>query len=85
MGERTFPLETSTAKWETQTSLREFPEDALLEKLLTKPQLAEWLGVSQSYINKLMALGDIPYVKFGRTVRFQQVKILAWLQRRSKP
>lgn len=59
--------------------------DSIFEKFLTKKQLCQKLGVSLAFIDKLMANGEIPYLKIGKAVRFQQEKVLAWLQKRSRP
>ena len=59
--------------------------EKFFERLLTKKQLADLLEISTSYIDKLMALGEIPYLKIGKAVRFRQTEVLAWLQRRRKP
>jgi excisionase family DNA binding protein len=59
--------------------------DLIFDKLFTKKQLCEKLDVSLAFIDKLMANGEIPYIKIGKAVRFQQEKILVWLQRKSKP
>ncbi len=59
--------------------------EKFFERLLTKKQLADLLEISTSYIDKLMALGEIPYLKIGKAVRFRQTEVLVWLQRRRKP
>jgi len=38
--------------------------------LLSKPELAERLGVTVRSVDTWMANGHIPYLKIGRTVRF---------------
>lgn len=58
------------------------PEDVVFESCITKNELARTLGVSISLINRLMAEGEIPYLKLGRSVRFQTKDIFAWFQRR---
>lgn len=59
--------------------------EKFFDKLLTKRQLADLLGISVSYIDKLMTLGEVPYFKIGKAVRFRHSEVLAWLQRRRKP
>lgn len=58
--------------------------EAFFEKLLTKRQLADLMEISTGYIDKLMALGEIPYFKIGKAVRFRQTEVLVWLQRRRR-
>jgi excisionase family DNA binding protein len=57
----------------------------VFEKLLTRNQLAERLGVSPSFISKMMNVEDLPYVKLGRAVRFRVWEVAVWLQKRSRP
>lgn len=52
------------------------------ENLVTKKQLAQHLGFSESYINKLMTLG-LPRMKLGRAVRFRISEVMTWLERRN--
>ena len=49
---------------------------------LTKEQVARAVGISISYINKLISSGKIPYIKIGRSIRFLEVDIQLWLQKR---
>lgn len=52
------------------------------EVLITKKELMVALGVSNSFINKLMAYEGLPYFKIGRAVRFRISEISLWLQQR---
>lgn len=49
---------------------------------LTKEQVARAIGISISYINKLISSGKIPYIKIGRSIRFLEADIQLWLQKR---
>ena len=49
---------------------------------LTKEELARTVGISISYINKLISHGKIPYIKIGRSIRFLEADIQLWLQKR---
>jgi excisionase family DNA binding protein len=53
------------------------------ENYIDKNELAKKLSVSISYINKLMKLHRIRFVKFGRAVRFKYSDVVADLQKRS--
>ncbi len=57
----------------------------LFEKLLTREQLADLLGVSPSFISKLMANEGLPRVKLGKAVRFRIGEVAVWLQSRRRP
>jgi len=57
----------------------------ICEQLLTKPQLADRLSLSQSFISELMKDEGLPYIKIGRAVRFKTSEVVAWLQKRRRP
>ena len=52
-----------------------------MDELLTKQQLAEWLGIRVSTLNTWMAQRRIPYIKLagGNLVRFKPSDIESWL------
>lgn len=47
--------------------------------LITKNDLATKLNVSQMTINRFMKRG-MPYIKVGKQVRFDEGKVMAWIQ-----
>lgn len=52
-------------------------------KLLKLEQAAQYLGFSESYLRRLKAKGEIPYVPIGRRgVRFNIASLDAWIERR---
>jgi excisionase family DNA binding protein len=55
----------------------------MMDRLLTYQELAELLHLSIRYIAKLVNLGQIPFVKIGRSVRFNPIQISLWLEGRS--
>jgi excisionase family DNA binding protein len=55
------------------------------DNLLTREQLAEKFGLSPSFISKMMAKEDLPYLKIGRAVRFRVSEVVIWLQTRRRP
>lgn len=54
-------------------------------ELLTKRQVADALKLSVSMINKLLASGELPYRRIGRSIRFVRSEIMAFLNRRKFP
>lgn len=54
-----------------------------MENLLTKKDVATLLNLSVSMINKLMTKG-LPYIKIGKSVRFDEESILNWIKERGK-
>jgi excisionase family DNA binding protein len=54
-----------------------------VEKLLTYHEVAILLHLSVRYIAKLVSLGQIPFIKIGRSVRFNPTQIDQWIERRS--
>jgi excisionase family DNA binding protein len=55
------------------------------ENLITKKELVTALGISSSFISKLMASGELPYFKIGRAVRFRISEISEWLEKYRVP
>lgn len=51
-----------------------------IHRLLTKPQLAEYLRVSCRKLELMMARGQLPHVRIGRSVRFDLTEVLASLK-----
>lgn len=52
---------------------------ATTDHLLTTEQLAEYLGLSESFVRKSVHARRIPFVKVGAAVRFRRGEIDAWL------
>ena len=51
-------------------------------ELITKNQLAKRVGVTPRTIESWMRLGHVPYIKIGRSVRFDEEDVLRSLKRR---
>jgi excisionase family DNA binding protein len=56
----------------------------IFENLLDKKSLADFLGVSESLINKMIRQGTIPHFKVGKLVRFDRAEVSAFLKQRRK-
>jgi len=54
-----------------------------MNKLLTPQEVADLLSVRQSTIYQWTHQGYIPHVKLGKFVRFNQDKVMEWVERRS--
>lgn len=52
------------------------------EEFLTKKELAELLKVTIRTVDRLCVKENLPYVKFGRNVRFEKSKVLEWIKER---
>lgn len=48
-------------------------------RVLTCAQVAELLGVSKARVYRMAREGDLPAVRYGRSVRFLEAHILIWL------
>jgi excisionase family DNA binding protein len=57
----------------------------IFERLMSREEVARHLGVSPSFISKLMALEGLPYVQIGRAVRFDLNEVKKWLSLRRRP
>jgi excisionase family DNA binding protein len=53
------------------------------KELLTAKETAEFLGLAEITIYKMTYRKQIPYVKLGRTKRFEKSKILEWIDKNS--
>ncbi len=53
-----------------------------MKPLLTVPQVAEFLGVSVAFVKKYSAERAIPTIKVGRTSRFREEDIIAYVEKR---
>lgn len=50
------------------------------DRLLTAEEVAEILGMRVDYIYALSRRGQIPHLRFGRTLRYRAEAIDAWLR-----
>ncbi len=55
------------------------------EAILDVPGVARYLGVTSQRVYDAVALGEMPYFKVGRYVRFKRSKIDAWIESQSVP
>ena len=51
-----------------------------LPKLVTADEVSESLGLSRWRVYELAREGIIPHVRIGRSMRFDEAKIRAWLE-----
>jgi len=52
--------------------------------LLTYTELAKELSMSVRYIQKCVKYQNLPYVRFGRAIRFDPIKITEWVNSRNQ-
>lgn len=50
--------------------------------MLTAAQTATLLGLSRTKIYEMLAAGELPVVRFGRSVRVHRARLLAMLDKR---
>lgn len=53
--------------------------------LIDRGELARLLGVSPSFISKMMVEEGLPYFKIGRAVRYDVKSVKSWLLERKMP
>jgi len=51
-------------------------------QLLSYKQASQYLSLSVPYLRRLKAKGEIPFVPFGRTIRFKVSSLNSWVQER---
>jgi excisionase family DNA binding protein len=61
------------------------PDTEKLPRLLSIEQLAEYLGVTERHVRRLVAEKRVPYLKWRRFVRFDPAEIAAWLDNARQP
>lgn len=49
------------------------------QPLLDLPAVAEWLGVGERHVRRLVYERRIPFVKWGHLLRFEAEALEAWL------
>jgi excisionase family DNA binding protein len=57
----------------------------VIEKLLDAKQVADWLGVPESWVRESSRSGAIPTVALGRYRRYRREDVEAWLAACSRP
>ena len=50
------------------------------DRIFNKKELADYLGVDVSWIDKKVSTNEIPYSKFGKYVRFKKSLIDKWIE-----
>ena len=54
-----------------------------LPELVTRRQLAEYLGMTEPALSQMVVRGQGPrFLRFGRSVRYRREDVLAWLDDR---
>src|SRR5215510_2614699 len=65
--------------------IRPAKEGGLVEKLLLRPhEAAEILGIGRSKIYALLATGDVPGVRVGRSLRIPVLALQRWVAEKSE-
>jgi len=72
------PNKIQKAKTETEEE-----EITAMNKLLTPQEVADLLSVRKSTIYQWTHQGYIPHVKLGKFVRFNQDKVMEWVEKKS--
>ncbi|MEY2987433.1 MAG: Helix-turn-helix domain [Pseudomonadota bacterium] len=65
-----------------RVGLKQLRGDSFFERYITKDELARFLNVSRSLIDRLMATDGLPHLKIGRSVRFKVSDVLRWFGRK---
>ncbi len=59
---------------------RRIGADRMEKRFLSIAEAAEWLGLSQSYLYRLVESDAIPNIRFGRAIRFDIKALEDWLR-----
>ncbi len=52
----------------------------MADRLLTAPEVAERLQLTTDFVYALARCGEIPHLRFGRSLRFRAEAIETWLR-----
>ena len=55
-------------------------EILLADRVLTVPQVAQYLQISKSKIYYLISRKQMPHIRLGRNVRIRESDLLKWLE-----
>jgi len=61
--------------------MKESKENTVFIPLLKPRQVSERLGISKSFVYKLIQLGEIPHVKIGTAIRIRNADLLEYIER----
>lgn len=53
-----------------------------IPRLMTLPEVAEYLVVSKRTVRRLIAADDLPCVRIGSQIRFESATLLRWISAR---
>ena len=57
------------------------PDEPRIDRLMTAPELSEKLGtISRDLLFQMAREGKIPHCRLGRSVRFSEEIVAAWLE-----
>lgn len=56
-----------------------------MDKLVSKADVCDALGIGMSTLNRILAAGEIPYYKIGGSVRFREADVDAYVRRSLVP
>ncbi len=58
--------------------------DTLDEGYMTPTQVCDYLQVDKEWLYDQVQAGRFPHAKFGRSLRFNRAKVVAWAREREK-
>jgi len=56
-----------------------------MEKILTVPEVAQYLKISKSKMYDIVKREKIPFIKIGRNVRIKESDLDEWLEIQTRP
>ena len=54
-----------------------------MEKIMTIPEVAEYLKVSKAKVYIMVQRGLIPYIRLDRNVRIRESDLIRWLEKQT--
>jgi excisionase family DNA binding protein len=57
----------------------------LNDKILTIPEVADYLKLSKAKVYMMVQRGEIPYIRLERNVRIRESDLMKWLEKQIVP
>ena len=51
------------------------------KSIMTTAEVAEELGISQTHVHELRKQGVLPYIKLGKSIRYEKIKLIVAIEK----
>lgn len=57
----------------------------MIDRILTIPEVADYLKLSKAKVYLMVQRGEIPYIRLERNVRIRESDLMKWLEKQIVP